>query len=52
MFCREMERRRGPHTPKSVEKGARDLRSTEGNANGKNHDKEKGVNIQVVVRCR
>ncbi|GAA0173613.1 microtubule binding motor protein [Lithospermum erythrorhizon] len=47
-----MERRGGPHTPKSTEKGARDLRSIEGNGSMKHHDKEKGVNIQVIVRCR
>lgn len=39
------------HTPRSVDKVVRDLRHTEGNVSGK-HDKEKGVNVQVVVRCR
>ncbi|KAK1427153.1 hypothetical protein QVD17_15836 [Tagetes erecta] len=35
-------------TPRSTDKSARRV---EGNMSGK-HDKEKGVNIQVVVRCR
>lgn len=40
--------------PRSSDKAAaRDLRSGEGNNNmsGK-HDKEKGVNVQVILRCR
>ncbi|KAK6142088.1 hypothetical protein DH2020_012190 [Rehmannia glutinosa] len=39
------------HTPRSSDKAARDLRSGEGSFSGK-HDKDKGVNVQVVVRCR
>ncbi|CAA2933622.1 kinesin KIN-5D [Olea europaea subsp. europaea] len=39
------------HTPRSSDKAARDLRSVEGNTSGK-HDKDKGVNVQVVLRCR
>ncbi|KAF3329937.1 kinesin-related protein-like protein [Carex littledalei] len=39
------------HTPRSYDKIPRDNRSADGNGNGK-HDKEKGVNIQVVLRCR
>ncbi|KAL8213831.1 hypothetical protein R6Q57_003280 [Mikania cordata] len=38
-------------TPRSTEKSTRDIRHVEGNMSGK-HDKEKGVNVQVVVRCR
>ncbi|KAL3518285.1 hypothetical protein ACH5RR_020874 [Cinchona calisaya] len=38
-------------TPKSSDKAARDLRSAEGSMSGK-HDKDKGVNVQVIVRCR
>ncbi|KAL6499826.1 Kinesin-like protein KIN-5D [Orobanche gracilis] len=38
-------------TPRSSDKAARDLRSGEGNFSGK-HDKDKGVNVQVIVRCR
>ncbi|PKI31180.1 hypothetical protein CRG98_048426 [Punica granatum] len=37
-------------TPRSSDKSARDLRS-ESNLSGK-HDKDKGVNVQVLVRCR
>ncbi|KAK6142057.1 hypothetical protein DH2020_013886 [Rehmannia glutinosa] len=39
------------HTPRSSDKATRDLRSGEGSFSGK-HDKDKGVNVQVVVRCR
>ncbi|XP_022849070.1 kinesin-like protein KIN-5D [Olea europaea var. sylvestris] len=39
------------HTPRSSDKAVRDLRSAEGNMSGK-HDKDKGVNVQVVLRCR
>ncbi|XP_049367007.1 kinesin-like protein KIN-5D [Solanum verrucosum] len=39
------------HTPRSSDKVVRDLRSGEGNVNGR-HDKEKGVNVQVILRCR
>ncbi|XP_047969610.1 kinesin-like protein KIN-5D [Salvia hispanica] len=38
-------------TPRSSDKAGRDLRSGEGSFNGK-QDKEKGVNVQVIVRCR
>lgn len=38
-------------TPRSSDKATRDLRSGEPNSNSK-HDKEKGVNVQVIVRCR
>lgn len=37
-------------TPRSSDKAVRDLRS-EGSISGK-HDKDKGVNVQVIVRCR
>lgn len=43
------------HTPRSYDKIPRDNRSVDGNGNGNGngkHDKEKGVNIQVVLRCR
>ncbi|XP_047317266.1 kinesin-like protein KIN-5D [Impatiens glandulifera] len=38
-------------TPRSSDKAVRDLRSGEGNYSGK-LEKEKGVNVQVIVRCR
>lgn len=38
-------------TPRSSDKMGRDLRSGEGSFNGK-QDKDKGVNVQVIVRCR
>ncbi|KAJ0978435.1 hypothetical protein J5N97_013909 [Dioscorea zingiberensis] len=38
-------------TPKSSEKWGRDLRSNENGSSSK-HDKEKGVNVQVLLRCR
>ncbi|KAK4492016.1 hypothetical protein RD792_002804 [Penstemon davidsonii] len=38
-------------TPRSSDKATRDLRSGEGSFSGK-HDKDKGVNVQVIVRCR
>lgn len=38
-------------TPRSSDKAVRDLRSAESNSSSK-HDKEKGVNVQVIVRCR
>ncbi|PIA38806.1 hypothetical protein AQUCO_02700183v1 [Aquilegia coerulea] len=38
-------------TPRSTEKNTRDLRQMEGNFNNK-HDKDKGVNVQVLLRCR
>ncbi|KAJ6764190.1 hypothetical protein OIU74_023131 [Salix koriyanagi] len=41
------------HTPLSTDKSARDLRSGDFNSNSSSkHDKEKGVNVQVIVRCR
>ncbi|KAJ4772189.1 Kinesin-related protein [Rhynchospora pubera] len=43
------------HTPRSYDKIPRDNRSADGNANGNTagkQDKDKGVNIQVVLRCR
>ncbi|KAG5238161.1 hypothetical protein OIU78_007883 [Salix suchowensis] len=41
------------HTPRSTDKSARDLRSGDFNSNSSSkHDKEKGVNVQVIVRCR
>ncbi|XP_058199652.1 kinesin-like protein KIN-5D [Rhododendron vialii] len=52
-----MERRGGmvslspSQTPRSSDKVARDLRSAEGNSSIK-FDKDKGVNVQVIVRCR
>ena len=38
-------------TPRSSDKAVRDLRSGDSNSSSKN-DKEKGVNVQVLVRCR
>uniref|UniRef100_A0A5B7A4Y4 Kinesin motor domain-containing protein n=1 Tax=Davidia involucrata TaxID=16924 RepID=A0A5B7A4Y4_DAVIN len=38
-------------TPRSSDKAVRDLRSGDGNSSSK-HDKDKGVNVQVLVRCR
>ncbi|XP_010253418.1 PREDICTED: kinesin-like protein KIN-5D isoform X2 [Nelumbo nucifera] len=38
-------------TPRSNDKASRDLRSGDGNSNNK-HDKDKGVNVQVLLRCR
>lgn len=38
-------------TPRSSDKLSRDLRSGDSNSNSK-HDKEKGVNVQVLLRCR
>lgn len=37
-------------TPRSSERVVRDLRSGEGNL--KHDSKDKGVNVQVIVRCR
>ncbi|KAG5515400.1 hypothetical protein RHGRI_036451 [Rhododendron griersonianum] len=54
---KRMERRGGmvslspSQTPRSSDKVARDLRSAEGNASIK-FDRDKGVNVQVIVRCR
>ncbi|KAK2424881.1 kinesin protein KIN-5D [Trifolium repens] len=40
-------------TPRSSDKAVRDLRSADSNSNSHNkYDKEKGVNVQVLVRCR
>lgn len=39
-------------TPRSSDKAARDLRSGDSNSSSSKHDKEKGVNVQVIVRCR
>ncbi|WOL08474.1 kinesin-like protein KIN-5A [Canna indica] len=40
-------------TPRPTEKMGRDLRSFEGNGNSSGKlDKEKGVNVQVILRCR
>jgi len=41
------------HTPWSTDNSARDLRSGDLNFNSSSkHDKEKGVIVQVIVRCR
>ncbi|XP_010557298.1 PREDICTED: kinesin-like protein KIN-5A [Tarenaya hassleriana] len=41
------------HTPRSLDKSTRDLRGAELNSSSSNkNDKDKGVNIQVIVRCR
>ncbi|GAB2274291.1 Kinesin-like protein KIN-5D [Dionaea muscipula] len=37
-------------TPRSTEKSTRDLRS--GDSNPSKNDKDKGVNVQVILRCR
>lgn len=42
-------------TPRSTDKSNRDLRSADSNSNSNpfsKNEKEKGVNIQVIVRCR
>lgn len=39
------------NTPRSSDKTVRDLRSGEGSFSGK-YDKDRGVNVQVIVRCR
>lgn len=39
-------------TPRSTEKVSRDLRNGDGNLNNNKHDREKGVNVQVLLRCR
>lgn len=38
-------------TPRSSDKVVRDLRSGDSNSSSK-HEKDKGVNVQVLVRCR
>lgn len=55
----EVQQKRGfvplspSQTPRSTDKPARDLRSADSNSSGYNkYDKEKGVNVQVLVRCR
>ncbi|XP_020277289.1 kinesin-like protein KIN-5A [Asparagus officinalis] len=41
------------HTPKSSDRAARDSRSSDSSgSSGSRHDREKGVNIQVLLRCR
>ncbi|KAL6011158.1 Kinesin-like protein KIN-5D [Asimina triloba] len=37
-------------TPRSSEKSLREMR--DGNSNNSRHDKDKGVNVQVLLRCR
>lgn len=41
-------------SPKSSDKSNREFRSNDsnGNSNSSKYDKEKGVNVQVLVRCR
>uniref|UniRef100_A0A1D1XJA0 Kinesin-related protein n=2 Tax=Anthurium amnicola TaxID=1678845 RepID=A0A1D1XJA0_9ARAE len=40
-------------TPRSSDKSGRDFRSNDGNGLSNNrHDKDKGVNVQVLLRCR
>ncbi|KAJ6799278.1 kinesin-like protein KIN-5A isoform X1 [Iris pallida] len=40
-------------TPRSNDKSGRDIRSHDGNGSfGSRHDKDKGVNVQVLLRCR
>ncbi|KAJ9188929.1 hypothetical protein P3X46_000279 [Hevea brasiliensis] len=58
MDSSQLQQRRGglvslspSQTPRSSDKAARDLRSGETNSSSK-QDKEKGVNVQVIVRCR
>ncbi|ESQ37425.1 hypothetical protein EUTSA_v10002384mg [Eutrema salsugineum] len=53
-----MQQRRGgivslspAQTPRSSDKSARESRSSESNSTNRN-DKEKGVNVQVLLRCR
>ncbi|MED6182536.1 Kinesin-like protein KIN-5D [Stylosanthes scabra] len=43
-----------PSTPRSSDKAVRDLRSADSNSTTYNnkHDKDKGVNVQVLLRCR
>ncbi|KAF7805531.1 kinesin-like protein KIN-5D [Senna tora] len=54
-----MEQRRGglvplspSQTPRSNDKPTRDLRSADSNSSSHKYDKDKGVNVQVLVRCR
>lgn len=39
-------------TPRSNDKSVRDLRSADSNSSSHKYDKDKGVNVQVLVRCR
>jgi kinesin family member 11 len=41
-------------SPKSSDRSNRDFRSNDsnGSSNSSKYDKEKGVNVQVIVRCR
>ncbi|XP_058109930.1 kinesin-like protein KIN-5D [Magnolia sinica] len=39
-------------TPRSSDKSIREMRSGDGNSNNGRHDKDKGVNVQVLLRCR
>ncbi|KAK7261422.1 hypothetical protein RIF29_27732 [Crotalaria pallida] len=39
-------------TPRSSDKASRDLRSADSNSNSSKFDKDKGVNVQVLLRCR
>ncbi|CAL0321913.1 unnamed protein product [Lupinus luteus] len=39
-------------TPRSTDKPSRDLRSADSNSNSGKYDKDKGVNVQVLLRCR
>ncbi|KAJ4830991.1 Kinesin-like protein KIN-5D [Turnera subulata] len=39
-------------TPRSTDKATRDLRSGDSNSFNNRLDKDKGVNVQVIVRCR
>ncbi|XP_061361837.1 kinesin-like protein KIN-5D [Gastrolobium bilobum] len=55
----EAQQRRGglvplspSQTPRSGDKPARDLRSADSNSSSNKYDKDKGVNVQVLVRCR
>ncbi|KAJ1377030.1 P-loop containing nucleoside triphosphate hydrolase [Sesbania bispinosa] len=55
----ETQQRRGgliplspSQTARSGEKPARDLRSMDSNSSCHKYDKDKGVNVQVLVRCR
>ncbi|KAI0488803.1 hypothetical protein KFK09_028642 [Dendrobium nobile] len=40
-----------PQTPRSSDRSSKGANDTSSNSNSK-HDKDKGVNIQVIVRCR
>ncbi|KAF5744663.1 kinesin-related protein [Tripterygium wilfordii] len=58
MDSSQIQQRRGglvslspSHTPRSSDKSVRDLRLGDSNSSSK-HDRDKGVNVQVIVRCR